>query len=102
MIRSIGWIRRDSVRFPGAGKAIGWGLKRLAKKIGGKIGEKAGEWADFFNPELAYPPEQQEMDKDTDNDGIDDYRDNDDDNDGIPDAQDDNPKGPNYPQKPCK
>ena len=70
-------------KIPGTGKAIGWGLKRLAKKIGGKLGEKLGEWADFVDPELAYPPEQQEMEKDSGNDG-------------IPDADDpdDTPKGP--------
>ena len=47
------------------------------------------------------------MDKDTDNDGINDYWDNDDDNDGIPDNQDDTPKEPHHrysdePDSPCE
>ncbi|MHB1185889.1 MAG: RHS repeat-associated core domain-containing protein [Desulfobulbia bacterium] len=90
------------LRIPGAEKAIGWGLKRLAKTLGGKLGEKIGEWSGFFDTEIAYPPEEQEMDKDSDKDGTSDYWDNDDDNDGIPDDQDETPKGPNDAEKHCE
>lgn len=101
--QSINFIDPDGlIRIPGAGKAIGWGLKRLVKTLGGKLGKKLGEWSDFFNPDIGYPPEQQEMDKDSDKDGISDHWDNDDDNDGIPDAQDDTPKEPNNTEKPCE
>ena len=98
----INCIDPDGLRIPGAFKAIGWGLLRISKWVGGKIGETIGEWADSWNPEIVNPPAQQEMDKDTDGDGIDDYYDNDDDNDGIPDDEDDDPKKPNdQPDAPC-
>ena len=45
--------------------------------------------------------EQQEMDKDMDGDGINDYYDNDDDNDGIPDQLDDDPKSPSKKDNAC-
>jgi len=84
-------------RLPGGrlGKFI---LRKLAKKLGGKI----AEFADLVEPEIAYPPEKQEMDKDTDGDGRSDYWDDDDDNDSIPDDRDPNPKRkePEYYQQP--
>ena len=70
-------------------------IKRIGKKFGTKIGET----------KIAYPPEQQEMDKDTDGDGRNDYFDADDDNDGIPDERDADPKKPFWEdnsEKPCK
>jgi len=70
------------------GQIFKWVGKQIGKLIGKLIGKKIGE------REIAYPPEQQEMEKDTDGDGIDDFRDTDDDNDGIPDKEDDDPKKP--------
>ncbi|RZB33837.1 MAG: hypothetical protein SRB2_03673 [Desulfobacteraceae bacterium Eth-SRB2] len=95
----INTIDPVGLRIPGAGKAIGWGIKRISKWVGGKIGEKIGKWADFFNPEIGNPPEQQDMEKDTDKDGINDHWDNDDDNDGIPDDEDN--QNNNVNESPC-
>ena len=99
----VNLIDPDGLRIPGWGKVLKWGLTKLAKKIGGKIGEIIGELANLFESEIAYPPEQQEMDKDTDRDGISDYWDKDDDNDGIPDEKDNDPKKPYYDdhKRPC-
>jgi len=60
-------------------------VKQIAKRFGEKISDR----------EIAYPMTQQEMDVDSDGDGINDYRDLDSDwdRDGIPnyfDADDDN------------
>jgi len=98
----VNLVDPDGLRIPGLGKLIGWGLTRLAKTIGGKIGEKIGEWADFFNPEIGNPQDQQDLERDTDGDGLVDYLDDDDDNDGFPDDEDDDPKKPNdQPDAPC-
>lgn len=66
----INLIDPEGLRVPGWTKALRWGLKRLAKWIGGKTGEKIGDWADLFENEIADPPEEKESYKDTDNDGI--------------------------------
>jgi len=67
-----------------------------AKKIGKKLGDEGAGGSD-----IAYPKEQQEMDKDTDNDGIVDLYDPDDDNDGVDDINDSEPKNPHISKLPC-
>ena len=105
----FGYVSNDPVNFSdpeglrifGTGKLLGWATKWAAKKIGGKIGEKLGEAAGIFNPEIAHPDEQKEMDQDTDGDGSNDFFDDDDDNDGIPDRNDPDPKKPHSNSDKC-
>ncbi|MDY6823658.1 MAG: RHS repeat-associated core domain-containing protein [Thermodesulfobacteriota bacterium] len=80
-----------------------WMLKKALKQIGKKIGKDGPSGG-----EIAYPEEQQQMDKDTDGDGINNYWDEDDDNDGKPDELDPMPETPTHPipwdqkDNPCK
>jgi len=99
----VSWIDPDGlIKIPGTGKIISGGAKWAAKKIGGKLGEKIGELGGLLNPEIGYPSEQQEMDKDTDGDGINDFFDPDDDNNGVPDVADGKPINPTEDSNPCK
>jgi len=89
------------------GPAVKWILKQakkfLVKKIKKLLPEQLGKKLEkyFGDREIAYPPEQQEMHRDTDGDGIDDYHDQDDDNDGIPDKEDQDPKDYSEYVSPC-
>jgi len=71
------------------GSVLRWIGRQIVKQIAKRFGEKISD------REIAYPMTQQEMDVDSDGDGINDYRDLDSDwdRDGIPnyfDADDDN------------
>jgi RHS repeat-associated protein len=77
-------------------KIPGWLIKQAEKQIRDQIAGKAVDEISG-NPEIDYPPEQQQMDKDTDGDGQSDYFDEDDDNDGMPDKFDDSPLTPYQP-----
>jgi RHS repeat-associated protein len=68
------------------GSAFRWLAKQTIKQIGKWFGKEIGD------SEIAYPPEEREMAKDTDGDGTNDYYDDDDDDDGIPDEVDEEPK----------
>ena len=73
---------------------FGWDnlFRYIFKKIAGQIGKNIGK--NIAEREFDNSPEQQEMDKDTDGDGKNDFNDPDDDNDGIPDDRDPDPKNP--------
>ncbi len=70
----------------GGASVLRWIGKQITKQIGKWIGKEIDEG------DIAYPPEQQDLERDTDGDGILDFWDEDDDNDGIPDNEDDDPK----------